>query len=130
MIVDFRTIYADVKHFLRTKSERNPFLTREFILVVQVLFACFLFIVTATVNMRKYKRSRTRAVMFTDADVDTVSSLETTFCLANLKFLEILKFTLGHDSAMLLGDYKIFHSLYFSRKYERKFKTFDKITIL
>ena len=87
MIVDFRTIYADVKHFLRTKSERNPFLTREFILVVQVLFACFLFIVTATVNMRKYMRSRTRAVMFTDADVDTVSSLETTFCLANLKFL-------------------------------------------
>ena len=62
-------------------------LFREFILVVQVLFACFLLIVTATVNMRKYMRSRTRAVMFTDADVDTVSSLETTFCLANLKFL-------------------------------------------
>ena len=55
--------------------------------------------VTATVNMRKYMRSRTRALMFIDAD------LETAFCLTDVKFTTWAKVLIDHVTHYILVNF-------------------------
>ena len=87
MIVDFWTFYANVISFTfftgkfgteslfddgksRFKKCKFGFVgTRKFIMVVKGIFACFYYIVTATVNIRKYMRSRTRVLMLLIYDI-------------------------------------------------------------